>query len=178
MPYIPQLDYNQADPEARAAHDEELRLRGRMTNMKRTLLHSPAALRIYGEWFTLRDELRPVIGDRAIWLFAHAISAATKSIVGTTFMRRALIESGDNPDAPTPNDAEALLLEFGTTIATDPKTVPQSIWDGLKAHYTDKTLVDLVAFAGIMIATNVFTDAVGTEIDSELAAYLAPVSAP
>ena len=36
----------------------------------------------------------------------------------------------------------------------------------------DKTLVDLVAFAGIMIATNVFTDAVATELDVELLEYM------
>lgn len=43
MSYIPQIDYDTALDEIRAAHDEEVRVRGRMTNMKRTLLHSPAA---------------------------------------------------------------------------------------------------------------------------------------
>src|SRR5690606_31940081 len=66
MAQISQLDLADASAEQRAAHDEELRLRGRMTNMKRTLMHSPVALRVYGEWFALRDELAPVIGDRAI----------------------------------------------------------------------------------------------------------------
>lgn len=54
MARISRIDYDTAPPEIRAAHDEELRLRGRMTNMKRILLHSPAAHRIYAEWFTLR----------------------------------------------------------------------------------------------------------------------------
>jgi hypothetical protein len=172
MPQISQLDYQQAGPEAQQAHDEELRLRGRMTNMKRTLLHSPAALRVYGEWFTLRDELLPVLGARPIWLFALAISEASKSTIGTGFMRRALIQGGDDPAELSPTDVELLLRRFGTALGTDPKSVPQALWDELKALFSEKTLVDLVAFAGMMVATNLFTDAVGTAVDEELAPYL------
>lgn len=173
MAHITQLDYAAATPEQRAARDEELRLRGRMTNMKRTLLHSPVALRVYGEWFALRDELRPVLGDRAIWLFAHAISLASASPVGTNFMRRALIQGGDNPDALDPTVAEALLVRLGTALGKDPKSVPDEIWPALAASYTDKTLVDLIAFAGLMVATNLFTDAVATELDAELLPFMA-----
>ena len=177
MAHIPQLDYASATPEQRAAHDAELRLRGRMTNMKRTLLHSPVALRVYGEWFALRDELRPVLGDRAIWLFAHAISLASNSPVGTNFMRRALIQGGDNPDAPNLTAAEALLVRLGTALGKDPKSVPDDLWPALAASYTDKTLVDLIAFAGLMVATNLFTDAVDTALDAELLAFMANPSA-
>ncbi len=46
------------------------------------------------------------------------------------------------------------------------------LWAPLRARYTDKTLVDLVAFAGIMVATNVFTDAVATPLDEALRAFL------
>ena len=173
MAHITQLDYASATPEQRAAHDAELRLRGRMTNMKRTLLHSPVALRVYGEWFALRDELRPVLGDRAIWLFAHAISLASDSPVGSNFMRRALIQGGDNPDALSLTPAEALLVQLGTALGQDPKSVPHEIWPTLAASYSDKTLVDLIAFAGLMAATNLFTDAVETELDAELRPFMA-----
>lgn len=171
MPHIPQLDYQTASPEQQAAHDEELRLRGRMTNMKRTLNHSPVALRIYGEWFSLRDELAPVLGNRAIWIFCHALSLASDSAVGIGFMRRALIEGGDNPDALMLDDTEALLVRVGTAIASHPKSIAGDDWRALQALYPAKTLVDLIAFAGQMIATNIFTDAVGTTIDAELAPY-------
>jgi len=173
MAHIPQLDYSAATPEQQAAHDEELRLRGRMTNMKRTLLHSPAALRVYGEWFTLRDELRPVLGARLIWIFAHAISLASASAVGTNFMRRALILGGDDPDELILNEGEVLLQRLGTAIGRDPKSVPDDVWADLAVLYPDKTLVDLIAFAGLMVATNVFTDVVATDLDSELLPFLA-----
>ena len=172
MPNIAQLDYNAATQEQQAAHDEELRLRGRMTNMKRTLLHSPAALRVYGEWFTLRDELRPVLGDRAIWIFCHAICVASGSRVGTGFMRRALIEGGDNPDALSLTPTELLLASVGAALGDDPSSIGEDRWRALHALYSAKTLVDLIAFAGQMVATNVFTDAVETTIDPELEKYL------
>lgn len=171
MPHIPQLAYAAASPIQQAAHDDELRLRGRMTNMKRTLNHSPVALRIYGEWFALREELRPVLGDRAIWVFCHAISVASGSAVGVGFMRRALIEGGDNPDDLTLDQTEALLVRVGTAIASDPKSIASADWAAMRDRYAARTLVELIGFAGQMIATNVFTDAVGTIIDPELAAY-------
>ena len=174
MARISQVGYADATPEQQAAHDAEILARGRMTNMKSTLLHSVPALRIYGEWFALRAELLPVIGDRAIFIFAQAISQATDSVIGTTFMRRALAQQGFNPDNLEPSDAEMDLVRFGAAIARDPKRINEAFWAPLSVRYSEKTLVDLVAFAGIMIATNVFCDAVGVSLDDELLPFLAP----
>ncbi|AZO67137.1 MULTISPECIES: hypothetical protein [unclassified Mesorhizobium] len=171
MARISRIDYDTAPPEIRAAHDEELRLRGRMTNMKRILLHSPAAHRIYAEWFTLRDLLRPDLDDRAIWLFSLAISAACRAEVPVTFFRRALIDMGLDPDSIEPTADEALLIAFGKAIATDANAIPDEIWAELKARYHEPLLVNLVAFAGIMVATTVFTNAVSVDLDPELEAY-------
>lgn len=171
MSHIPQIDYETAPDEIRKAHDEEIRVRGRMTNMKRTLLHSPAAHRIYAEWFTLRAELNPVIDDRAIWIFSHAISKASQSRIAITFFRRALINAGFDPDALVLSGEEDLLAGFGTAIVRDSNAVPEEIWRELKARYGNKVLVDLVAFAGIMLATAVFNNVVGVDFDSELEAF-------
>ena len=70
MSRIPPIDYDTASEAVRAEHDRELQLRGRMTNMKRVLLHSPAAHRIYAEWFTLYDALLPVLGAGRSGFFA------------------------------------------------------------------------------------------------------------
>ncbi|TIX31562.1 MAG: hypothetical protein E5V40_30990, partial [Mesorhizobium sp.] len=98
MAMIPPIDYSTASQEIRAEHDRELSLRGRMTNMKRILLHSPAAHRIYAEWFTLRDLLKPALDDRTIWLLSHAISETCRAEIPVTFFRRALIDSGFDPE--------------------------------------------------------------------------------
>ncbi|ARM89724.1 hypothetical protein RHEC894_CH03452 [Rhizobium sp. CIAT894] len=171
MSHLPQIDYDTASPEVRAAHDEEVRLRGRMTNMKRTLLHSPVAHRIYAEWFTLRAELDPAVSDREIWIFSLAISKAAKSKIAITFFRRALINKGFDPDALDFSDNEALLEAFGRAIVADSNAVPAELWARLKQRYETKVLVDLVAFAGIMLATAVFNNVVEVEFDAELEAF-------
>ncbi|MBX5160206.1 hypothetical protein HJB89_24285 [Rhizobium sp. NZLR8] len=178
MSHLPQIDYDTASQEVRAAHDEEVRLRGRMTNMKRTLLHSPAAHRIYAEWFTLRAELDPAIGDRAIWIFSHAISKAAKSKIAVTFFRRALINKGFNPDALELSEEEALLEAFGKATVADSNAVPAELWAKLKERYETRALVDLVAFAGIMLATAVFNNVVEVDFDPELEAFAESADSP
>ena len=168
MSHISQIDYATASDAVRAEHDREIALRGRMTNMKRTLLHSPQAHRIYAEWFTLRAELDPAIDDRAIWIFSHAISKVAKSRIAVTFFRRALTNAGHDPDALKFSAEEALLDRFGRAIATDSNAVPPEIWVELKRRYDEKTLVDLVAFAGIMLATAIFNNVVDVDFDPEL----------
>ncbi|RUU55128.1 hypothetical protein [Mesorhizobium sp. M2C.T.Ca.TU.002.02.1.1] len=171
MAQLSPIDYATASDEIRAEHDRELKLRGRMTNMKRILLHSPAAHRIYAEWFTLRDLLKPMLGDRAIWLFSKAIAETMRAEIPVTFFRRALIDSGLDPEAIAPTADEALLIGFGKAVAADANAVPDETWAALKARYDETLLVNLTAFAGIMVATCVFTNAVRVDLDPELETY-------
>lgn len=172
MSHIPQIDYDTASDDIRSAHDEEVRVRGRMTNMKRTLLHSPVAHRIYAEWFTLREELRPALDDRAIWFLSHSISEAMKSPIAMGFFRRAFANAGIDFPTVVPSEDEQRLIAFGRAIVADSNAVPGEIWTGLKARYDAKALVDLVAFAGIMVATALFNNVVEVEFDKELGAFV------
>lgn len=176
MSHIPMIDYDTAPQHIRDAHDEELRLRGRMTNMKRTLLHSPVAHRIYAEWFTLRAELNPVLDDRAVQVFCKAISEEAGSRIAVTFFRRALVLSGADPDNLALREEDVLLDAFGRAIARNSRQVPPALWADLKARYDDKALVDLVAFSGIMLATAVFNNVVEVAFDEELEPFAAPHS--
>ncbi|MGX5850632.1 carboxymuconolactone decarboxylase family protein [Mesorhizobium sp. PL10] len=171
MAMIAPIDYATASQDIRAEHDRELGLRGRMTNMKRILLHSPAAHRIYAEWFTLRDLLKPTLDGRAIWLLSLAISQGCRAEIPVTFFRRALIDGGLDPEAIGPSADEALLIEFGKALAASSDAIPDDIWAALRARYDDTLLVNLVAFAGIMVATCVFTNAVRVDLDPELEGY-------
>lgn len=171
MAHLSPIDYATASQDIRAEHDREIALRGRMTNMKRILLHSPAAHRIYAEWFTLRDLLRPTLDDRAIWLFSTAIAQMMRAEIPVTFFRRALIAGGLDPEAIEPSADEALLIEFGRAVAADANAVPDETWAALKSRYDETLLVNLVAFAGIMVATCVFTNAVKVDLDPELEGF-------
>ncbi|MDK1373934.1 MULTISPECIES: hypothetical protein [unclassified Sinorhizobium] len=177
MSHIPQIDYDTASDAIRAAYDEEIFLRGRMTNMKRTLLHSPTAHRIYAEWFTLREELRPALDDRAVWLLCHAISEAMRSRIATGFFRRAFANAGIDFKSIAPSEDEERLIAFGRAIVADSNNVPAAIWDRLKVRYDSATLVNLVAFAGIMVATALFNNVVEVDFDPELLPYADPSSA-
>ena len=171
MAHLSPIDYATAREEIRAEHDRELGLRGRMTNMKRILLHSPAAHRVYAEWFTLRDLLKPTLDDRAIWLFSTAIAETLRAEIPVTFFRRALIDSGLDPDAIVLTSHEKALMEFGKAVAADANAVADETWAALKARYDETLLVNLTAFAGIMVATCVFTNAVKVDLDPELEGY-------
>ena len=177
MSHISQIDYATAPAENRAAFDEEVRLRGRTTAMKRTLMHSVPAYRSYMEWYTLRDELLGVLDDRAIWVFSHAISAANDCLICVTYFRKALIEAGFQPGEFQTTEEEDLLVEFGVAIAKNSNAVSDAIWQNLKVRYDEKALVDLVAFAGIMIATNIFNNVVGVELDADIEPFRKPEAA-
>lgn len=168
MPHISQIDYEAASEAVREAHDEEVRLRGHVTNMKNTLLHSPPAYRAYMEWYTLKDELAKFLPDRAWWLYAHAISSGSECLLCTLFFRRALAGAGIDPETFAPDEEEQLLIDFGTAISRDSAAIPEDLWTRLKARYDEAQRVNLVAFAGLMKATNLFNNAVGVTIDPEL----------
>src|SRR3990170_8256435 len=98
MPRIRPVEYAEATPGVRAAHDEVVREHGRITNMKRTLLHSLPAFHALMEWYPLRDTVAPFLDERLVDLFAHAISTESDCLICSTFFRRTLIEAGQDPD--------------------------------------------------------------------------------
>src|SRR6185436_18200961 len=93
-----QIDYDTAPPATRRAHDDHVQHVARMTNMKRTLLRSVPAFDALMTWYDLRDVVLPILGERLTIIFAHAISAETDCLICSTFFRRILVESGEDPD--------------------------------------------------------------------------------
>src|SRR4051794_14191857 len=92
MARIPPVDESSAPPASRSLASEHLASGGRMTNMKWTLAHSPAALDALLQWYPLHDELVPVLGERRVWVFCHAISAQSDCLICSTFFRRLLMD--------------------------------------------------------------------------------------
>jgi alkylhydroperoxidase family enzyme len=158
-------------PDARAAADDHAAHVGRITNMKRTLLHSVPAFRALMTWYDLRDTVRPFLGDRLTTIFAHAVSAETDCLICSTFFRRILVDSGENPDELALSDAEAEVVAFGRAMARDRHRVGDDVFAPLRARYTDEQLVALTAFGALMIATNVINNALGVPLDGYLEPY-------
>ena len=74
MSFLPMTEYESSSEEVKREYEDQIARHGRITNMKRTLLHNVPAFKAYMEWYTLYDQLVPVIGSRAMRCFpTHAL---------------------------------------------------------------------------------------------------------
>jgi alkylhydroperoxidase family enzyme len=142
-----------------------------MTNMKRTLLHALPAFKALMEWYPLRDTVQPFLGERLTTLYAHAISAETDCLICSTFFRRMLIQTGENPDRLRLDEREAAVLEFGRALAVSPHKVTDEVYRRLENYFTPPQIVVLTAFGALMVATNVVNNALDVELDEYLQPY-------
>ena len=163
MTFLPITTYENLAPAARAAIDHQLETHGgRLTTTKATLLGHLPSFDAYMQWYTLKDQLVPFIGERAVTLFAFAISRAAGSAVSVAFFTEILVAAGedlDDPDDISVTEAEALLMRWGTLIATAPHEVDDQLLASLEEAFSEKLRLILVAFAGFTVATNVFNSA-------------------
>ena len=164
-------EYEKASEEVRREYEDQIKKHGRITNMKRTLLNDPPSFKAYMEWYTLKDRLVPVIGERAVSLFSYAISNGNNCMICSLFFRKILVDSGEDPDNPTLSPEEKLLIELGRRIAVDPHNIDENIYEELSERYTDQERTLIIAFAGIMYATNLFNTVAKVELDEVLYAY-------
>lgn len=103
----------------------------------------------------LGDDLAPLIGDRAVALFGHAISQGFGGALARA-SRDSLLAGGDDPDAPQVTEAEQLLIDWGHAIGHDPRTVPAELDERLERVFSPASRTVLVAFASRVVAANTF----------------------
>jgi alkylhydroperoxidase family enzyme len=171
MSRIEPLSLETASPPARAELQRQIDEHGRATNMKRTLAHSPAALHAFMRWYDLHAEAVAFLGKRGAMLFSHAISTQTDCLICSTFFRRWLSEAGDDPDSLTLDDREKVLVEYGRQLARDANAVGDELFARLREHFDPVQIVTLTAFGGLMVATNLFNNALRVDLDDYLTAY-------
>jgi alkylhydroperoxidase family enzyme len=173
MPRIPPAQ----PPLTPAAAEELARQRaahGRVTNLKQTLAHSPAALLALMQWYPLRDEVAGSLGERLTTLFAHAVSTETECLICSTFFRRLLIDGGEDPDRLRLDEREAAVIAYGVALARDSRRVENAVFDRVAGFLTREQMVALTAFGAMMIATNLVVNALEIELDEYLYAYRRP----
>lgn len=171
MARIPPLEYEQTVGWVRAEYDRQIGAHGRMTNMKRTLAHSEVALRALMEWYALREEVLPFLGERLSDLYSHAISADTDCLICSTYFRRALIDRGESPDHPKLDERDQAVIDFGRCLVAGRNRVPDEVYTRLTRWLTPAQIVTLTAFGALMIATNVFNNALDVDLDEYLKPY-------
>ncbi|MBX2897350.1 MAG: hypothetical protein KF763_18035 [Cyclobacteriaceae bacterium] len=172
MPRIPPLPPESTTAEVKIAYNHHKAIyNGRITNMKSTLGHSYNAFQAYMQWYPLYEDVKAILGNRLSSLFAWSISEAADCPLCSTFFRKIIIDAGENPEALALSEEEQHLLTFGAAIAQHKGFVPDEIFEPIRKKYSDKQIVVLTAFAGIMIATNIFNNVIHTEIDDYLEVY-------
>lgn len=175
MTFLPMLPYDELDDAAKAAVDQQIEKHGgALTPMKATLLGHLPSFAAYMEWYTLRDELVPYIGERAVSLFAYAISDENDCRNCAAFFRKALIDIGENVDDPQVTEAEQLLMDWGRQIARAPHDIPDEMYARLEASFNPKLRLILVAFAAQMVATNLLNTVGRIPLDKELVDFQKP----
>lgn len=173
MPRISPLPEEQTSAETKAAYAEHTgTYHGRITNMKSTLGHSRVAFQAYMEWYPLFEEVKKILGERLAGLFAWSISEAADCPLCSTYFRKVIIEAGEKPEALVLTDEEQEVLSFGAAIAQNKGFIADEVYQPLAARFQDRDMVVLTAFAGIMIATNIFNNVIHTDIDKYLFPFL------
>lgn len=171
MPRIRPIDLEHAAGPTRSAFEEGVARWGRLTNMKRTLLHSLPAYQVLMEWYTLFDVVKTFLGERLAIIFAHAISAESDCLICTTYMRRLLIDWGENPDALNLDEKGQALVEFARAIAREGNRVSDDTYARVARFLEDDQIVALTAFAAMMVATNIINNVLEVDLDEYLYAY-------
>jgi len=172
MARIEPLTTKEISPGVKVAFERHVdKYGGRITNMKATLGHSLIAFEAYMQWYPLYTEVEKILGKRMATLYAHSISCAADCPLCSTFFRKIIIDSGETPEKLELSESEKDVLNFGSGIAKHKGNIADHLYNAVATKYNATDMMVLTAFAGIMIATNVFNNVIETEIDDYLSAY-------
>ena len=144
----------------------------RITNMKATLGHSLLAFEVYMQWYPLYQQVEKILGKRLAYLYAYSISKASDCPLCSTFFRKIIIDAGEKPENLVLTDSENEILVFGSSISQYQGNISDDTYNKLGDRFNKEDMVILIAFAGQMIATNVFSNVIETDIDEYLTPYL------
>jgi hypothetical protein len=173
MPRLQPLTNDKLSAETKAAFEKHVREhQSRITNMKATMGRSVLAFEIYMRWYDLYENVKAITGERLAYLFAHSISVGSNCPLCSTYFRKVIIENGEKPEELVLTNDEQLLLDFGSEISVNSGVIDENLYSKIASKYSEEDFVVLVAFAGQMIATNVFSNVFEVEVDEYLAPYV------
>jgi|SRR5688572_20796211 len=173
MARIQPVNDNELHPSVKVAFERHIKeYNARITNMKATLGHSVLAFEIYMQWYPLYEEVEKILGKRLAYLYAYSISQASDCPLCSTYFRKIIIDSGEKPESLDLTPSQKEILDFGSGIARYQGKINDHLYNTIAGRYSKTDMVVLIAFAGQMIATNIFSNVIETDIDEYLAEYL------
>lgn len=168
MARVSYVEREQLDDVQKAAYDGEQERVGQVTNMKKAILHSPAAHQAYLGSYLIKNALIELLGKRAFNVYAHAISSASDCVLCSMFFRRQLQADGIQPADFVPTEIEQLLIDVGSRIGGRQMQLDPQIWERLYQHFDDKAIVNIIGYGGTMVATNIFNSFMEIDMDDYL----------
>jgi len=176
MPRIYPVNKKTATVSVRSALEKQRNISNDpVSNMQATLAHSLSAFNVYMQWDTLFDEVKRILGERQAYIFALSISKGSSCVYCETVFRKRLADTGTDADHLILSDEEKDLSSFGEAVARYHGNIANHLFNSLAKKYFTEELVILTAFAGQMIAANVFNNVTETNIDDHLAEHVVPI---
>jgi len=176
MPRIDPIDKKVACTSVRAALEKQRKLSDEPTsNMQATLAHSLPALEVYMQWNSLYAEVERILGKRKAIIFALAISKGSSCTYCETVFRKRFTELGEDADRLHLSEDEKDIYSFGEAVAKHHGNIANHLFNSLSRIYFTEELVVLTAFAGQMIAANIFNNVAETKIDFHLLKHEPPL---
>jgi hypothetical protein len=176
MSRIQPLPVNELPPSVVIAFERHLEeYPGIITNTKALLGHSLLAFEVYMQWYPLYEEVQKILGKRLAYLYAYSISNASGCVLCSAFFRKIIVEAGEKPENLSLTQQQRNVLDFGCSIVRHHGNIADHIYNEVARDYTSREMITLIAFAGQMIAANVFNNVTETDIDEYLVEYLPPV---
>ena len=173
MARISPINDSELQPSVQLAFESHIKkYNARITNMKATLGHSLLAFEVYMQWYPLYEQVEDILGKRLAYLYAYSISKASDCPLCSTFFRKIIIDAGEKPEHLELTPLQKAVTDFGSSVAKYQGNIRDHVYNCIAELYSKTDMVVLIAFAGQMIATNVFNNVIETDIDEYLAEYL------
>ena len=108
----------------------------------------------FPEWETLREEIVPYVGERALSLLAFAVFDEADGFEGAAYFREALRVSGTDVDLPEVTESEGLLIRWGRLFARDSEGISADVEAEFERVFRPQLRELLVQFAALSVATS------------------------
>ena len=164
-------DFDLNDEQLKAVEYHEKVQGGHMTNMKYTLLRDLTSFNVYMGWYDIQSNLLKFMSEREFVILCYAISSGDDCLVCGTFLRRILIDNGEDPEHLVLSEIEQTLFDFGRAIVKDHHNIPDSLYEKLEKRFSETQMIQIIAFAGQMYATNIFVTTARVDLDEILLNY-------
>ena len=171
MAYISQVQYEEANEQQREQFDDQIAKHGRITNMKKTLLHHVPSFKALMEWYPLQAEMVKVVGERATNFYCYAISTKNDCLICSMFFRKILVDLNIEFEGFDFTAQEQELIDYGRALVTNPESIPPELFEKLKKRYNEEQIVLITSFGAMMIATNLINTSLKVELDDVLTPY-------